>query len=153
MGDVFDEDMDKTSSVSESAEVRGTSEAEGLKRVGSSGRGYLDAEGGKQGAAEVEGLKRVGSSGRGYPEASARRLLRMRRMSVLVSYGKQLVVMWNRSDKVHYIKERLAIKTGVPREHQSLVWKGSRLDDSRTCDSYKIPEEALLMMQVASRYS
>ena len=74
----------------------------------------------------------------------------MRRLSVLVSYGKQLVVMWNRADTVRYIKERLADKTGVPCEHQSLVWKSSRLDDSRTCDSYKIPEEALIMMHVAS---
>ena len=135
MGDVFDEDMDKTSSVSESAEVRGTSDAEGLKRVGSSGRGYLDAEGGKQGAAEVEGLKRVGSSGRGNPEASGRRHItrpfRTWRLFVVFPSGKQVTVMWNRNDTVSHVKSYLEVKTGVPQTQQVLMWAGS---ESPLCD-------------------
>ena len=39
--------------------------------------------------------------------------------------GKQVVVMWNGNDPVSHVKAYLQLKTGIPREQQTLLWTGA----------------------------
>ena len=75
---------------------------------------------------------------------------RTNRLVIHFPSGKRIIVMWNTSDTVAFIKSVIEGKMGVPARNQLLRWCGAAtpLLDDRTLTSYNIRHEAYIIVEV-----
>jgi len=75
---------------------------------------------------------------------------RTSRLVVNFPSGKRIIMMWNKSDSVAYIKSAIENKMGIPTRNQVLHWSGAAapLQDNRTLTSYNIRDEAHINVEV-----
>ena len=75
---------------------------------------------------------------------------RTKRLVIHFPSGKRIIVMWNTSDTVTFIKSVIEGKMGVPAKNQVLRWSGAAtpLLNDRTLTRYNIRDETYINVEV-----
>ena len=75
---------------------------------------------------------------------------RMNRLIINFPSGKRIIMMWNSSDTVAFVKAIIEGKMGIPARNQVLHWVGAAepLTDHRTLTSYNIRDWTHIKMEV-----
>jgi len=72
-------------------------------------------------------------------------------LSVKMLTGKTVALRLLLSDTVSQLKEHIQRREGIPPDQQSLVFKGTRLEDDRTLESYDIRRDPTLHLVLRMR--